>query len=112
MSLSRVQMAIAVILMAAWVSVPEGVYAQLPADNGQVWKTYDISPFVAQAGPGSQKHVVDWVLQETGSPQWHGETVASLSADASVLRCFHTPEMQVRVEDLYSILMELPITRH
>ena len=71
--------------------------AQLPADAGQVWKTYDISPFVRQAGPGSQRLVVDWVLQETGSPLWHGETVASLSADATKLCCFHTPEMQARV---------------
>jgi hypothetical protein len=112
MSLSRVQMAIAVILMAAWVSVPEGVHAQLPADNGQVWKTYDIGPFVTQAGPGSQKHVVDWVLQETGSPQWHGETVASLSADALALRCFHTPEMQVRVEEIVARFVDDAATPH
>ena len=74
-----------VILVPAVVAVvvPASAAAQLPADAGQVWKTYDISPFVERAGPGSQRHVVDWVLQETGSPQWHGTTVASLSADPS-----------------------------
>jgi len=98
--MSPVQMACSVIMAAALFLVPEALHAQLPADSGQVWKTYDISPFVTQGGPGSQRHVVDWVLQETGSPQWHGETVASLSADSSSLRCFHTPEMQVRVEEI------------
>ena len=87
------------VLVAALVG-PASLHAQLPAADGQVWKTYDIAPFVALAGPGSQRHVVDWVLQETGSPQWHGDTVASLSADASQLRCFHRPDIQVRVEEI------------
>ena len=87
------------VLVTALV-MPVSLHAQLPADDGQVWKTYDISPFVALAGPGSQRHVVDWVLQETGSPQWHGDTVASLSADASKLRCFHRPDIQARVEEI------------
>ena len=87
------------VLVAALVG-PVSLHSQLPAADGQVWKTYDIGPFVALAGPGSQRHVVDWVLQETGSPQWHGDTVASLSADASELRCFHRPDIQVRVEEI------------
>ena len=87
-------------VLAAALALPEPLHGQLPADDGQVWKTYDIGPFVQSAGPGSQRHVVDWVLQETGSPQWHGDTVASLSADASSLRCFHRPDIQVRVEEI------------
>lgn len=74
--------------------------AQLPADAGQVWQTYDIGPFVQVAGEGSQKHVVDWVLQETGYEVWHGETVASLTASEAALRVFHTGEMQARVADV------------
>jgi len=77
--------------------LPSAARPQLPADAGQVWKTYDIGPFVRQAGPGSQRHVVDWILQESGSPLWHGATVASLSADEATLRCFHVPEVQARV---------------
>jgi hypothetical protein len=75
-------------------------WAQLPADAGQVYRTYDIAPFVKQNGPGSQKHVVDWVLQDTGYASWHGDVVASLSADESQLKCYHTPEMQTRVGDI------------
>ena len=75
-------------------------WAQLPADAGQVYRTYDIAPFVKQNGPGSQKHVVDWVLQDTGYASWHGDVVASLSADESQLKCYHTPEMQTRVGEI------------
>jgi hypothetical protein len=85
-------------LVVAW---PIGsASAQVPADAGQVWKTYDIAPFVAQAGPGSERFIVDWILQETGYPVWHGASPACLSADASTLSCFHTPEMQARVADV------------
>jgi len=106
------RMARSVILAVACVGSAETLHAQLPADDGQVWKTYDISPFVMQAGAGSQKHVVDWVLQETGSPQWHGDTVASLSADGSLLRCFHTPEMQVRIEEIVARFVDDAATPH
>jgi hypothetical protein len=58
---------------------------QLPTEAGQVWQTYDIGAFVEVAGPGSQEHVVDWVLQETGYEAWHGETVAWLTAAAAML---------------------------
>lgn len=55
--------------------------ANLPADAGQVWKTYDITPFVNRVGPGSQKHIVDWILQDSGYATWHGSTVAAMGAD-------------------------------
>lgn len=83
-------------LMAALAAVGR-LPAQLPADAGQTWQTHDIAPFVKVAGEGSQRHVVDWVLQETGYEAWHGGTVASLTADESALKVFHTPDMQTRV---------------
>jgi hypothetical protein len=89
-----------VLVLAGAVAVCAHARAQLPSDAGQVWKTYDISPFVTQNGPGTQKHVVDWVLQETGYASWHGDTVASLSADEQTLRCYHTPAMQAKVEEI------------
>jgi hypothetical protein len=79
----------------AWL--PAG---DLPDDAGQVMQDYDISAFVEQAGSGSQKLVVDWVLQETGYAAWHGPMVAALSADAARLRCFHVPEMHARVAEV------------
>ena len=74
--------------------------AQLPTDAGQTWKTYDLGPFVAAAGPESEKHVVEWILQETGYPAWHGGIPTSLSAADGKLSCFNTPEMQARVADI------------
>jgi hypothetical protein len=88
-----------VVAIGGWATGSAAV-AQLPATEGQVWKTYDIAPFVERAGPGSQRHVVEWVLQETGSPQWHGAVAASLSADATTLRCYHTPDVQSKVADI------------
>ena len=102
-------------LLAAicWASLALGLgccggvaWGQLPADAGQVWKTYDIAPFVQQAGEGSQKHVVDWILQDTGYGNWHGDTVAALSANATTLRCFHTPEIQERVAETVARFVE------
>jgi len=83
-----------------WLVAGAPVVAQIPATAGQVWKTYDIAPFVQAAGPGSERQVVEWILQETGYPAWHGATPASLSADADSLACFHDPEMQARVADV------------
>jgi hypothetical protein len=97
--MSRARPALA--LLFAMLVLPCGAaFAQLPSDAGQVWKTYDISPFVRLAGPGSQRHVVDWVLQETGYANWHGDVVASLSADESSLKCYHAPAMQAKVEEI------------
>lgn len=81
-------------------ALPCAASAQLPTDAGQVYRTYDIAPFVKQNGPGSQRHVVDWVLQDTGYASWHGDVVASLSADESQLKCYHTPAMQTRVGEI------------
>ncbi|MEI6255402.1 MAG: hypothetical protein WCQ77_02040 [Planctomycetota bacterium] len=91
---------IAALLVPLFLGPRIAVCAQLPTADGQVWKTYDIGPFVTQAGADSQRHVIDWVLQETGSPQWHGSVAASLSADATTLRCYHTPQMQARVAEI------------
>jgi hypothetical protein len=74
--------------------------AQIPSSAGQVWQTHDVQPFTSRAGPGSERHVIDWVLQETGYGAWHGATPASLSATPDAVSCFHVPEMQARVADV------------
>jgi hypothetical protein len=89
--------AVAVIVLA---NSPAG--AQIPTTAGQVWKTYELGPFVQAAGPDSERHVVAWILEETGYPAWHGTVPASLSAATGKLSCFHTPEMQARVADVVS----------
>jgi len=103
---------VAVLVAAAVGTAPAPLRAQVPADAGQVWKTYDIAAFVRGAGPGSQRHVVDWVLQDTGSPQWHGDVAAVLAADATTLKCFHTPAMQARVEEIVARFVGDAATPH
>lgn len=86
--------------------------AQVPADSGQVLKTYDIAPYVKQAGAGGEKHIVDWVLQDTGYSRWHGEIPASLSATRDTLSCFHTPEVQLRVAEIVDRFVSAAETPH
>ncbi len=83
------------LLLANWIS--QRAYCQLASNAGQVWKTYNIEPFLQVAGEGSEEHVVHWILQQTGYEQWHGKHAASLSADATKLSCYHSPEMQEKV---------------
>ncbi|MBT4887365.1 MAG: hypothetical protein HON07_09150 [Planctomycetaceae bacterium] len=93
-----------VVVCVVWVSLsiwaPLHVYCQIPSTAGQVWKTYDISPFVKVAGLGSEEHVVHWILQQTGYEQWHGKHAASLSASGAKLSCYHTPDMQTKVAEV------------
>ena len=86
--------------------------AQLPAEAGQTVASHDISPWVRQAGPGSQKYIVDWVLQETGYAAWHGAVPASLSADENRLVVFHQPEMQQRVGEIVARFTSAADTPH
>lgn len=87
--------AVAVVKPTSW----DGGSA-MPSDVGQVLKNYDISPFVQQAGEGSQKLVVDWVLQDTGYATWHGTQLTGIAADEKNLKCFHVPAVQERVADV------------
>lgn len=86
--------------------------AQIPTDAGQVWKVYDLSPFVAATGPDSERHVVEWILEETGYPAWHGASPASLSAGDGKLSCFHDPDMQARIAAIVDRFVEEADTPH
>ncbi len=74
----------------------------LPNDDGQVWREYDISPYTVRVTTTKrpEQAVVDWILSETGYEAWHGEQVALLSATPRTLRVYHTPEMQQVVAKL------------
>ena len=87
------------VLLGLCRAAPARCEPPLPATAGQVWREHDIAPFTATAGTSSQRHVVDWILQDTGYAAWHGEMVASLTADATAVHCFHQPAMQDRVAD-------------
>jgi hypothetical protein len=101
---------VAVALLVAGSCPP--ARGQIPATAGQTWKQHEIAPFVKMAGEGSQRYVVDWILQETGYPAWHGATAASLSADADTVSCFHTPEMQARVEEIVGRFVDSAAVPH
>jgi hypothetical protein len=72
----------------------------LPNDAGQVWRTYDISPYTSRVTNNSkpQQAVVDWILRETGSELWFTEPLGILSVSPTALRVYHTPEIQDRVQ--------------
>jgi hypothetical protein len=74
----------------------------LPADAGQVWRDYDISPYTTRvtATKRPEQAIIDWVLRETGYEAWHGETVCVLTADRRTLRVYHTPELQAVVGEV------------
>jgi len=95
--LQRTALVLTAVSLPAALIAPAG--GQIPTDSGQVWKTYDLGSFVTAAGPDSERHVVTWILEETGHPAWHGGVPAALSATSGKLSCFHTPEMQARVAD-------------
>lgn len=70
--------------------------ANLPADQGQVWREYDLSPYTMRVTSTQrpEQAIVDWILRETGYEAWHSDTISVLSATPRKLRVYHTPEIQ------------------
>ena len=75
---------------------------QLPNDQGQLWREYDITPYTLRVASTArpEQAVIDWILRETGYEVWHSEPLAVLSANRQVLRVYHTSEMQQIVADI------------
>jgi hypothetical protein len=75
---------------------------QLPNDQGQVWREYDISPYTARVTTTKrpEQAIIDWILRETGYEVWHNEPFGILSATPRTLRVYHTPPMQAVVADI------------
>jgi hypothetical protein len=82
-------------------NVTEGNGA-LPNDAGQVWREYDISPYVVRVTSTNrpEQAIVDWILRETGYEAWHSDPFGFLSANRRTLRVYHTPDMQAKVADV------------
>jgi hypothetical protein len=74
----------------------------LPNTAGQQWVEYDIRAYTKtvknQERP--QQALVDWILRETGTDTWFGETAGALTADKNTLRVYHTPAIQQKVAQL------------
>lgn len=74
----------------------------LPADNGQVWREYDISNFTQMDPPGGrpEQTIIDWILRETGTDIWFREPLGVLSAGRETIRVYHNPEIQQKVAEV------------
>lgn len=72
---------------------------QAPANANQHWRTYDISAYTSSVKsiPNPEKNVLNWILRETGTDTWFGETTGVLSVGRHQVRCYHTPEVQTKV---------------
>lgn len=74
----------------------------LSAAAGQVWRKYDISTFTRRLRNQDKPEqvLVDWILRETGTNAWFGETMSVLSASPDSIRVYHTPEVHAVIERL------------
>ena len=72
----------------------------LPNAAGQIWRTYDISPYTyaIQTTDRPQQAVVDWILKETGTEMWFQEPMGVMNATRDHLHIYHTPEVHARVK--------------
>jgi len=82
-------------------SVPFSLGGNLPGDNGQVGRAYDISPYTNRPtqSQSPQNTITNWILRRTGQEFWHGEPFGFMSATSQQLIVYHTPEVQNFIAD-------------
>jgi len=75
---------------------------RLPAEAGQVWRDYDIRGYTNRFAnhPEPQRAIIDWILRETGTDIWFGETTSLLNGNRERIRVYHTPEVQRQVAEI------------
>ncbi len=78
------------------------IQAQLPSDQGQVWKDYDISSYTSGVSNTSrpEQAIMDAILRQTGHQAWCGEIPGLLNVGPNSIRVYHTPEMQQQVQSV------------
>ena len=66
------------------------------------WQTYDISGYTSsvKSVPNPEKNILDWILRETGTDTWFGESVGVLSVGRHRVRCYHDAETQRKVRSV------------
>src|SRR5262249_39220521 len=76
--------------------------APFSSEAGFQWRRYDISRYTrtanSQANP--QKALIDWIFKRTGTGDWHGDKIASLSANRRELRAYNSPEVLKEVGEV------------
>jgi len=82
-------------------SVPFSLGTNLPGDNGQIGRAYDISPYTNRPtqSQSPQNTITNWILRRSGQEFWHGEPFGFISATRQQLIVYHTPEMQNFIAD-------------
>lgn len=66
------------------------------------WQTYDISPYTTsvKSVPNPEKNILNWILRETGTDTWFGESVGVLSVGRHSVRCYHDAMVQQKVRSI------------
>ncbi len=74
----------------------------LPAEDGQVWREYDISSFTRMdpSAARPEQTIVDWILRETGTDTWFHEPLGVLSAGRETIRVYHNTAIQEKVAEV------------
>lgn len=80
--------------------LPEGL--NLGEQPNRSWSTYDISEYTTsvKSVPNPEKNILDWILRETGTQTWFGETIGVLSVGRHSVRCYHDSEVQRKVRSV------------
>lgn len=85
----------------------------LPHDAGQVWREYDLRPFLARfpRDEAARRDVLDWILRETGTDTWFGEHASLLNIAGGVARVYHREAVQAQVAGIVERFNSLPAER-
>ncbi|MDR1924168.1 MAG: hypothetical protein LBQ66_07325 [Planctomycetaceae bacterium] len=104
----------ACIFLFAAISVS---YAQLPNQNGQVWREYVVSmsfvpPDSADGSKASSvpyikrgQDIIRQIKQETGESAWTDDNFGLISCDNKILYVYHTPQMHERIAQIVRAYM-------
>lgn len=82
--------------------------SSLPNQAGQVWRTYDLSPYTRRitSVKNPEQAVVDWVIRETGTDIWFRGPTGVLTAASDRMHVYHTPEVHRKVAGIIDRLVQ------
>jgi len=75
-------------------------FAQLPHQNGQVWREYP-----AAGGNATPSFIAEYIRRETGEAAWTGNNFGLISCNSQKLYVYHTPSMQQQVAEIVARFM-------
>lgn len=82
--------------------------ATLPNEAGQVWRTYDLSPYTRRITTvkNPEQAVVDWILRDTGTDLWFRQPLGLMCVSPDALHVYHTLEVHRVVAGMVDRLVE------